>query len=382
MMLIEYAGKKLISEYGISIPRGNFVRSPEEAVAEAIKFGEAVLKVQVPAGGRGKAGGVKIVDTKEDNVIAIAEELMSSKFSGFTPVGILVEEKVKILKELYFSFTISDSSGEALFLLSASGGINVEQNWEKNKAISVSIDPFEGIWEFKIRDAIIDSGLEPELAIKIATIASKAYKIFCDLDCRLLEVNPLVVLEDGNLMALDAKLDIDEDAIYRQKSDIMTYLNLSKVDSMEERARAMGLNFVLLDNNGEVGVITGGAGLGMSTIDVIYGEGLVPANFLDLGGGVSKVKVKNAVTFVASLPSIKYIFVNVYGGINNLAEVAKGVVEAKDSLNIRIPIIIKMQGHFQSEAKEILDQSGVISVISPNTRKAVRMLKEIAKKGE
>ncbi len=183
-------------------------------------------------------------------------------------------------------------------------------------------------------------------------------------------------------MALDAKLDIDEDAIYRQKSDIMTYLNLSKVDSMEERARAMGLNFVLLDNNGEVGVITGGAGLGMSTIDVIYGEGLVPANFLDLGGGVSKVKVKNAVTFVASLPSIKYIFVNVYGGINNLAEVAKGVVEAKDSLNIRIPIIIKMQGHFQSEAKEILDQSGVISVISPNTRKAVRMLKEIAKKGE
>ncbi len=379
MMLVEYAGKKLLSEYGVPVPRGVFVKSSSEATAEAMKMGEAVLKVQVPAGGRGKAGGVRIVDTKEDDVSTISGELLSSKFSGYEPIGLLVEEKVKLSRELYVSFAISDAMGAPLFLLSQGGGMDIEQNWGNSKGISVPIDPIEGIWEFKIRDAIIESGMEANIAIKIASLAANLYRVFRDLDCRLLEINPLAVLEDGSIIALDAKIDLDEDAIYRQRPEIMTLIGLSRVDSMEERARAMGLNFVLLDNKGEVGVITGGAGLGMSTIDVIYGEGFVPANFLDLGGGVSRTKVRNAISLVASLPSLKYIFINVYGGINNLAEVATGIVEAKSSLDIKVPILVKMQGHFEKEAKKILDESGVVSVMTPNTRNAVRLLKNLNK---
>jgi succinyl-CoA synthetase beta subunit len=379
MMLVEYAGKKLLSEYGVPVPRGVFVKSSSEATAEAMKMGEAVLKVQVPAGGRGKAGGVRIVDTKEDDVSTISGELLSSKFSGYEPIGLLVEEKVKLSRELYVSFAISDAMGVPLFLLSQGGGMDIEQNWGNSKGISVPIDPIEGIWEFKIRDAIIESGMEANIAIKIASLAANLYRVFRDLDCRLLEINPLAVLEDGSIIALDAKIDLDEDAIYRQRPEIMTLIGLSRVDSMEERARAMGLNFVLLDNKGEVGVITGGAGLGMSTIDVIYGEGFVPANFLDLGGGVSRTKVRNAISLVASLSSLKYIFINVYGGINNLAEVATGIVEAKSSLDIKVPILVKMQGHFEKEAKKILDESGVVSVMTPNTRNAVRLLKNLNK---
>jgi succinyl-CoA synthetase beta subunit len=379
MMLVEYAGKKLLSEYGVPVPRGVFVKSSSEATAEAMKMGEAVLKVQVPAGGRGKAGGVRIVDTKEDDVSTISGELLSSKFSGYEPIGLLVEEKVKLSRELYVSFAISDAMGAPLFLLSQGGGMDIEQNWGNSKGISVPIDPIEGIWEFKIRDAIIESGMEANIAIKIASLAANLYRVFRDLDCRLLEINPLAVLEDGSIIALDAKIDLDEDAIYRQRPEIMTLIGLSRVDSMEERARAMGLNFVLLDNKGEVGVITGGAGLGMSTIDVIYGEGFVPANFLDLGGGVSRTKVRNAISLVASLSSLKYIFINVYGGINNLAEVATGIVEAKSSLDIKVPILVKMQGHFEKEAKKILDESGVVSVMTPNTRNAVRLLKNLNK---
>ena len=379
MMLVEYAGKKLLSEYGVPVPRGVFVKSSSEATAEAMKMGEAVLKVQVPAGGRGKAGGVRIVDTKEDDVSTISGELLSSKFSGYEPIGLLVEEKVKLSRELYVSFAISDAMGAPLFLLSQGGGMDIEQNWGNSKGISVPIDPIEGIWEFKIRDAIIESGMEANIAIKIASLAANLYRVFRDLDCRLLEINPLAVLEDGSIIALDAKIDLDEDAIYRQRPEIMTLIGLSRVDSMEERARAMGLNFVLLDNKGEVGVITGGAGLGMSTIDVIYGEGFVPANFLDLGGGVSRIKVRNAISLVASLSSLKYIFINVYGGINNLAEVATGIVEAKSSLDIKVPILVKMQGHFEKEAKKILDESGVVSVMTPNTRNAVRLLKNLNK---
>ncbi|MEM3828601.1 MAG: ATP-grasp domain-containing protein [Conexivisphaerales archaeon] len=382
MMLIEYAGKKVLSDYGVPVPRGVFVKSSSEAAAEALKFGEAVLKVQIPAGGRGKAGGVRIVDARKENIQKVSSELLSSKFSGYEPVGLLVEEKVKYLQEFYISFTISDVKGMPLFLLSQVGGVDIEQNWNSSRGVSMFIDPIEGVWEFKIRDAVIKSGIDANLAIRIASLATKLYKIFQDLDCRLLEINPLAILEDGNIIALDAKIDLDEDAIYRQRPEITNLIQLSRVNSVEERARTLGLNFVLLDNKGEVGVITGGAGLGMYTIDVLYGEGFRPANFLDLGGGVSKIKVKNAISLVASLPSLKYIFVNVYGGINNLAEVAEGIVEAKSSLEVKVPILVKMQGHFEAQAKEILNKYGVASVTTPNTRKAVRLLKGLIQDGE
>ncbi|MEM0134728.1 MAG: ATP-grasp domain-containing protein [Thermoplasmatales archaeon] len=381
-MLIEYAGKKLLSDCGVSVPRGVFVRSSSEAAAEALKFGEAVLKVQIPAGGRGKAGGVRIVDARKENVLGVSGELLSNKFSGYEPVGLLVEEKIEFSRELYISFAISDAKGTPLFLLSQGGGMDIEQNWDSSKGVSVSIDPIEGVWEFKIRDAVIESGIDANLAIRIASLATKLYRMFRGLDCKLLEINPLAVLEDGNIIALDAKIDLDEDAIYRQRPEITNLIQLSRADSIEEGARTLGLNFVLLDNRGEVGVITGGAGLGMYTIDVLYGEGFRPANFLDLGGGVSKIKVKNAISLVASLPSLKYIFVNVYGGINNLAEVAKGIVEAKSALEVKVPMLVKMQGHFEAQAKEILDESGVVSVTTPNTRKAVRLLKGLNQDGE
>jgi len=382
MMLVEYAGKQLLSEYGIRTPRGYFVKTPSEAARVAAKMGEAVLKVQVPAGGRGKAGGVKIVDSRKEDVVKIAKDLLSNRYSGFQALGLLVEEKANLSKETYMSFIIDDSTGTPRFLFSLNGGMDIEESWDSSNSVSVLVDPVEGVWEFRIRDALINSGLEATMAVKIASTANNVYRVFHDLDCRLLEINPLAIIQDGNLMALDVKMDLDEDAVYRLRPEVKLLIAISRIDSTEERARAMGLNFVSLNIKGEVGVITGGAGLGMATNDILFGEGFLPANFLDLGGGVSRNKVKNAISFVSELPNLKYIFVNVYGGINNLAEVASGIVEAKTSLGIKIPILVKMQGHFEKEAKKILDESGILSVISPNTRKAVRLLRDLTKEGE
>jgi succinyl-CoA synthetase beta subunit len=382
MMLIEYAGKQLLSKYGVPIPRGHFVKTPDDAAKVCMEMGEAVLKVQVPAGGRGKAGGVKIVDAKKDDVVKIAKDLLSNSFSGFQPLGLLVEEKVNISQETYMGFTIDDAKGVPLFLFSLSGGINIEENWNSSRGVSVIVDPMEGVWEFRIRNALIDLGLDASLAIKIASIANNAYQAFRDLNCRLLEINPLAILKDGNVIALDVKVDIDEDAVYRLRPEIKSLIALSSIDSIEERARGMGLNFVLLNVKGEVGVITGGAGLGMATIDILFEEGYIPANFLDLGGGVTKEKVKNAMSLVAKLPELKCIFVNVYGGINNLAEIASGIVEAKTELGIKIPILVKMRGHFEKEAKKILDESGIVSVISSNTRETVRLLRNLMRESE
>jgi len=382
MMLIEYAGKQLLSEYGVPTPRGHFVKTPDDAAKVCTEMGEAVLKVQVPAGGRGKAGGVKIVNAKKDDVAKIAKDLLLSSYSGFQPLGLLVEEKVNISQETYMSFIIDDTMGVPRFLFSLSGGINIEENWNSSRGVSVIVDPMEGVWEFRIRDALIDLGIDASLAIKIASIANNTYQAFRDLNCRLLEINPLAILKDGNVIALDAKVDIDEDAVYRLRPEVKSLIALSSIDSIEERARGMGLNFVLLDVKGEVGVITGGAGLGMATIDILFEEGYIPANFLDLGGGVTKEKMKNAMSFVAKLPELKYIFVNVYGGINNLAEVATGIVEAKTELGIKIPILVKMRGHFEKEAKKILDESDIVSVISSNTRETVRLLLNLTRRGK
>jgi succinyl-CoA synthetase beta subunit len=382
-MLIEYIGKKLLSLRGIQVPQGEMARTPEKAVDIARQLGgEVVLKVQIPSGGRGKSEGVKFANSNDlDQVYSIASELMKRKFSGYSPLGLLVEKKAKTLNEYYLSFTVDDVKGVPVFMFSSSGGTDVEKSWDGDKNTVLQMDPIEGAWEFQLRDAISSAKVDRSNGKVLAQAARRAYEVFNLYECRLVEINPLAIVEGGAAVALDAKVDIDEDGIGRLDSSVKEIIDTRDGgDELEEAAKRKGLNFVMLDPRGNVGVITGGAGLGMATVDIMYSEGLKPANFLDLGGGATAEKVMDALRLVLRNTDARAVFVNVYGGINNLADIAKGIVSVKQEAEDRL-ITVKMQGHFQEEAKRILEGAGVKIFITPNTRMAVSCLAEMLPKG-
>jgi succinyl-CoA synthetase beta subunit len=350
MKLFEYLGKELFNSYGIAVPKGRLVNNEKDFADLSFPF---VLKAQVPIGGRGKAGGIKSVDNANDAKEKLGQ-IMGMDIKGYTVRKVLAEEKVDIKKELYLSITLDRSKRMPLIMASASGGMDIE-SVPDDKIFKEWVNPLIGIQSFHIRGIISKLGLEKDERKGVAKILPKIYKMFREYDCELVEINPLIVKKDGGVMALDSKVNINDDAMYRH-TDIEP--EVVELTPLEKDAKEKGIAFIQLEGN--IGVIANGAGLTMATLDALTnycGKGGV---FLDLGGTDDPEKVKQAFGLMKKAKP-KVIFLNLFGGITRCDTVAKGVKEVISKEGIDCPVITRIKGCNEDEAKDILKDAGLIT---------------------
>lgn len=357
--LYEFEGKELFRQYGIPIPSGKVISnmSQIDEVIDEIGFPMAI-KAQVLVGGRGKAGGIKIVDNFDDAKNFI-KKLFEEGVAGIPVKYILVEEAVNIDRELYLSITIDRSERSYVVLASTEGGVDIEEIAAKypDKIIKRNIDPFIGLRDYDIRAITKRLGLSREQGPILMDIIKGLYRMFIELDADLVEINPLAVTKDGKLLALDSKVIIDDNAIFRHL-DIASQERITRDLTETERiAKQYGFSYVELD--GDIGIIGNGAGLTMATMDLVYSFGGKPANFLDIGGGARKERVKEAVKLLLRKPRIRAIFINIFGGITRCDEVALGIIEAIQEVEVKKPLIIRLVGTNEEEGRKILMKTGV-----------------------
>jgi len=366
--LFEYQAKELFAEYGVPVPQGKVASTAAEARAIAEEFAAAgktrvVVKAQVKTGGRGKAGGVKVADDAED-AQAKAEQILGMDIKGHTVHRVLVEEASEIEEEYYFSFLLDRANRTFLSICSAEGGVEIEEVAETNpEAVAkISIDALKGA-PTDVAAEIVKSGKLPEAAAQgAAEVVTKLWDAFVGKDATLAEVNPLILTKDGRVIALDGKVTLDENAEFRQ--DLEGLAAEEEGDPLEVKAKAKGLNYVKID--GQVGIIGNGAGLVMSTLDVVAyaGEshgGVEPANFLDIGGGASAEVMANGLEIILGDPDVKSVFVNVFGGITACDAVANGIVQALEMLeergdDVSKPLVVRLDGNNAELGREILTE--------------------------
>ena len=350
MKLFEYRGKELFDKYGIAVPNGRLVKDEKDFSGLNFPF---VLKAQVPIGGRGKAGGIKSAENlkeAKDNF----SQIMGMDIKGYTVKKVLAEEKVGIKKELYLSITLDRSKRMPLIIASASGGMDIE-SVPDDKIFKEWVNPLIGIQSFHIRGIVSKLGLEKEEGKEVAKVISKIYKLFREYDCELVEINPLIIKKDGGVMALDSKVNINDDAMYRH-TDIEP--EVVELTPLEKDAKEKGIAFIQLDGN--IGVIANGAGLTMATLDALTyynGKGGV---FLDLGGTDDPEKVKQAFELMKKAKP-KVIFLNLFGGITRCDSVATGVKAVIIKEGIDCPVITRIKGCNEEQAKDILKDAGLIT---------------------
>ena len=350
MKLFEYRGKELFDKYGIAVPNGRLVKNSNDFSGLNFPF---VLKAQVPIGGRGKAGGIKSAENlkeAKDNF----SKIMGMDIKGYTVKKVLAEEKVGIKKELYLSIALDRSKRMPLIMASASGGMDIE-GVPDNEIFKEWVNPLIGIQSFHIRGIVSRLGLEKEDGKEVAKVLSKIYKLFREYDCELVEINPLIIKKDGGVMALDSKVNINDDALYRHP-DLEP--EVTELTPLEKDAKEKGIAFIQLDGN--IGVIANGAGLTMATLDALThfkGEGGV---FLDLGGTDDPEKVKQAFELMKKAKP-KVIFLNLFGGITRCDSVATGVKAVITKEGIDCPVITRIKGCNEKEAKDILKDAGLIT---------------------
>jgi succinyl-CoA synthetase beta subunit len=365
MNIHEYQGKELFQKYGVTVPRGRVADTPEEAEAIAKELGgTVVVKAQIHAGGRGKGGGVKLAKTPAE-----AKEV-ASQIIGMTlvthqtgPQGrlvkkVLVEEASDIANELYLSVVLDRASGRPVIMASTEGGMDIEEVAAKtpDKLHKVPIDPAIGVWPSTARRIAYGLGLSGDQVKDGSKFVSNLYKFYDEMDCSLVEINPLVQTKDGRVFALDAKVNFDDNALYRHK-DVQEMRDLDEEDPLEVEASKYNLNYIKLD--GEVACMVNGAGLAMATMDIIKLSGASPANFLDVGGGASREMVENAFRILMDDDAVKAVFINIFGGILRCDVLAEGVVDAVKNVNVNVPIIIRMEGTNVEKGREILEKSGL-----------------------
>ena len=353
MDLFEYQGKQLFARYGIPISPGEAVQNVEDAVAAADRLGyPVVVKAQVLTGGRGKAGGVKLANNSAE-AREHATNILGLDIKGHIVGTIWMEKASDIAEEYYASFTLDRSAKAYLGMLSAQGGIEIEQVAEENPdAIAkIHVDPVAGLSEAACRDWVKRAALNPAATEGAVDILMKLYEVYVDADADLAEINPLILTPEGKVHALDAKVTLDDNALFRHP-DYEQYDAIQHRDERELAAHKKGLQYVGLD--GSVGVIANGAGLAMSTIDIINQVGGTPANFLDIGGGANADVMAGALEVIVSDPSVRSIFINIFGGITKGDEVAKGILEALSRVTIEAPIVIRLDGTNADEGREIL----------------------------
>lgn len=364
MDLYEYMGKDLFAEAGIAVPRGTVVSTPEEAAAATKELGgRSVVKVQVQVGGRGKGGGVVLVSSPEQAAIE-AGRLLGTQFKGHEVTVVLVEEQLPIAREFYTSILLDRSSGDYLALMTAEGGMDIETLAEERpEALSrVHIDPLLGLRSYHVRQLV---GTLPADARKATAVVLKSlFGMLIDMDATLVEVNPLVQLADGSIIALDAKVTIDDNALYRHP-DIESLKDRFPIDPVEKRAKEAGLQYVKLD--GQVGIIGNGAGLVMSTLDVVAQAGARAANFLDIGGGASAETMATSLEVILSDPAVKSVFINIFGGITRCDLVASGVLGALERVEATVPLVVRLDGTNAEEGRAILAAANHPRIIAAPT---------------
>ncbi|MGD0374320.1 MAG: ADP-forming succinate--CoA ligase subunit beta [Streptosporangiaceae bacterium] len=374
MDLFEYQAKELFAEYDVPIPQGKVARTAEEARAIAADFAAAgkssvVIKAQVKAGGRGKAGGVKLADGPDETETK-ARQILGMDIKGHVVHTVLVAEDTDIAQEYYLSFLLDRADRAFLSMCSVQGGVEIEEvaRTSPEALARIAVDPLTGVDSQKAAEIVAAGGLPPEALSGAAALAERLWAVFVGADATLVEVNPLVYTGDGRVIALDAKVTLDDNAAFRQDFD--RFADPSAADPLEARAKAKHLNYVKLD--GQVGIIGNGAGLVMSTLDVVAyaGEafgGVRPANFLDIGGGASAQVMADGLEIVLADPSVRSVLVNVFGGITSCDAVAHGIVSAIGMLGARgdqvsHPIVVRLDGNNAAEGRRILDEAGIAVV--------------------
>jgi len=384
MKIHEYQAKGILAKYGVPVPRGEVAFSVDEAVAAAKKLGgSVVVKAQIHAGGRGKGGGVKVAKD------AAEAETIAKKILGMTlvthqtgPEGrlvqrLLVEETLPIERELYLGITMDRAQGKNVFMASKAGGMDIEEVADKTPELLLkeTLEPGMGLSPYQGRKLAFGMGI-PAASVNATVAAMTALvKAYNEMDASLAEINPFILTADGKVLALDAKITIDDNAFFRHK-DLHELRDINEEDPLEVEASKFGLNYIKLEGN--VGCMVNGAGLAMATMDIIKFAGGMPANFLDVGGGASAEQVKNAFRILLSDTSVKAVLINIFGGILRCDTLANGVVAAARDLNITIPIVIRMEGTNVDIGRQILADSGFNFTVADGMRDAAEKVVRLA----
>ncbi|HLB20167.1 MAG TPA: ADP-forming succinate--CoA ligase subunit beta [Gaiellaceae bacterium] len=379
MDLYEYQGKQLFARFGIPVSDGRLATSPEQARAAAQEIGGAVVvKAQVLTGGRGKAGGVKLADDPAD-AEAKAREILGLDINGHVVRKLWIEEASEIAKEYYLSITFDRGTKQPLFMLTTEGGVEIEQVADENPdALSrLHVDPLEGFQPYQARRLIYGAHIEdPGEQKQLLALIEKLYDCFVASDAMLTEINPLIVTPDGVVRALDSKFTVDDSALFRHP-DIAEMRDVEAADPQERLAREKGVTYVKLD--GEVGILGNGAGLSMSTVDVVVVAGGRPANFCDLGGGGDAQGVVDALEVITSDDQVRSIFFNIFGGITRGDEVARGILAALDQMKIELPIVVRLDGTNAEEGRRLLAEAAPPNLyVEPTMLEAAQRAVELA----
>jgi succinyl-CoA synthetase beta subunit len=356
MKIHEYQAKEIFAKYGVPIPQGRVARTPDEAAQVAQEIGgTVVVKAQVHVGGRGKAGGIKLAKTPEE-ARAAAEAILGMDIKGLTVEEVLVEGAADIQQEFYIGITTDRAARRNIVMVSAAGGIDIEEVavTDPEKIAKLHIDPAIGLQDFQIRQLAFEGKLPPAAIKGVGPFLKALFQVYSEYDCSLAEINPLVLQGDGTLIAADAKINIDDNALFRHK-ELAVFQEAQEEDPIEAEAHKRGLTYVRLE--GDIGIIGNGAGLVMTTLDVVQREGGRPANFLDIGGGAKAEVVTKAIDTVLLDKNVKGIFFNIFGGITRGDEVAKGMLEAIATMDIKVPIVVRLTGTRAEEGRKLLEGS-------------------------
>ena len=383
MNIHEFQAKEVFARYGIPVPRGIVASTPAEAQAATEELGgRSVVKAQIHAGGRGKSGGVQLVRSPEE-ASAAAEKMLASNLvtpqtgpEGAPVEKLLIEELADIKHELYVALTIDRGHRGPSLLVSTQGGMDIEEVAAKNPEDihTEPVDPLSGLMPFQTRRLVRQLGLDQVVASEASRVLSALYRVFVENDCTLVEINPLIVTGDDRVVALDAKINLDDDSMFRH-ADLLEYRDINQEDPLEAQASDLDIAYVNLD--GDVGCLVNGAGLAMATLDVTNAAGAAPANFLDVGGGATPEKVASAVKIILSDTKVKRVLVNIFGGILRCDIAGEGIVLAYKETGSTIPLVVRMLGTNVVEGKEILGASGLPVVFADTLTEASDAIKNL-----
>jgi succinyl-CoA synthetase beta subunit len=386
MKIHEYQAKELFRKNGVAVPEGAVAFSVDEAAAVAGKLGAypVVVKAQIHAGGRGMGGGVKVAkneaefQTYANQILGMTLTTKQTGPAGKLVKKLLIEQGLNIAKELYLSILPDRGTAKMIIMASEAGGMDIEDVAAKTpeKIIKVMVDPNVGIQGYHLRSAAYGLNLPAEALKPFMTLLKNLYQLAVSYDCSLVEINPLVLTAENNVIALDGKIDFDDNALYRH-ADIKEYRDLDEEDPTEVEASKYGLNYIHLGGGGNVGNMVNGAGLAMATMDCIKFAGGKPVNFLDVGGGASAEQIENGFRILQSDENVKAILINIFGGILRCDRLANGVVQAAQKVGMRVPVIIRMEGTNLAEGRKILEESGLDLINAKDLKDAAEKLKTV-----
>ena len=378
MKLHEYQSKRIFAKYGIPIPEGDVATSAAEARQIAQRLGgSVVVKSQVLVGGRGKAGGIKVAKNA-DEAEALADQILGMTIKGLKVDRVLVDRAADIREEIYLGITIDRAKRSPVMMGSSAGGVEIEEvaRVTPEKIFKLAVEPAMGLMDFQARNLAFDLGLRRAFIQQFTTIAKGLYRVFVDCDASLAEINPLVITSDEKLLAVDGKIVLDDNALFRHK-DLAELRDVQEEAQAERQARQAGLSYVKLD--GEIGCMVNGAGLAMATMDIIKLYGAEPANFLDIGGGAKADKVAAALRIILSDPNVKAVLLNIFGGITRCDEVARGILEALREVPTDVPMVARLVGTNEEEGRNILGEAKMPTAksLSEAAERAVALARDV-----